>query len=81
MCLKKIDAPLAMHELVKQALTKAMASNSHGQILTLLDKLSSEQIISEDQFAKVIIAHDSNSVKNLYASTGTKNQNGCISNV
>lgn len=59
-CLSKINAPLAMHDLVKQALTKAMASNSESQILTLLERLSSEGSISEDQILKVLSARSLN---------------------
>ena len=56
-CVNKIDAPLAMHELVKQALIKAMAGNCHPQMLALLDRMASEGVISEDQFIKVKDPH------------------------
>ena len=52
-CVRAINAPLAMHELVKQAVVKAMSHDCKAQIFALLDQLNNNGLISHDQYEKV----------------------------
>ena len=52
-CVRAIGAPLAMHELVKQAVVKAMSDDCKAQIFALLDQLNKNGVISHGQYGKV----------------------------